>query len=436
MQGTQGTGAIAESRGATTPRRRYRAARLGLVAVLVVALVAGCSGDGSDGADGAPAAGGGDERTTTTAATSAPPTTVASPAPEEFTGSVEDFYRVPDPLPAGEPGDLIRIQPLGTEDGTVTVRVMYHSRDARDRDRAVTGLISYPEAAPPDGGWPVVSWAHGTTGLSAACAPSRLGGAAPGFGVEGVHVATDYVGLGPVGERHPYLSGASEGNSVIDAVRAAVRLEDTGAGHRWVAVGHSQGGHAALFAHELGQERAPELELLGTVAVAPAAVLDRTFGPGDQIVPRMVGLFALYGLAADHPELDPDDYVTPEIAAQAGLIDTACADQVIQAMVGVPTAYVNDPIVTEPAASILAGNDPGQVAVDSPLLVVGGSADTWVVPDRVDALFEQLCEVGQVTELAEIDGADHGSVVPDGQDVIGPWLEDRFAGAEPTDSCA
>ena len=34
--------------------------------------------------------------------------------PGLFEGTVEAFYAVPDPLPAGEPGTLLRYQPLGT----------------------------------------------------------------------------------------------------------------------------------------------------------------------------------------------------------------------------------------------------------------------------------------------------------------------------------
>lgn len=173
---------------------------------------------------------------------------------------------------------------------------MYHSRDAQDRDRAVTGILTYPTATPPDGGWPVVSLANGTVGLASPCALSRRGRAAPTFGVEGVGVVTDYIGLGPVGELHPYLSRPSEGHSVIDAVRAARNLAEAGAGTRWLAIGHSQGGHGALSAHELAEEYAPELELLGTVSLAPAALFDRTYGGIDPIVAHIVGIRSKPGL--------------------------------------------------------------------------------------------------------------------------------------------
>ena len=360
-----------------------------------------------------------------------------------FTGALEDFYRVPQPLPIGEPGDVIRVQPLAdpprasADRATASVRVMYHSRDAQNHDRAVTGTITYPTTVAPAGGWPVVAWAHGTTGLTSICAPSRRAGSAPSFGVDGVRVATDYIGLGPIGERHAYLSGASEAHSVIDIVRAARHVPEANAGSRWVAIGHSQGGHAALFTNELGKAYAPELELLGTVVVAPAAVLDRTFGPADQIVPRMVGLMALYGLATDHPDLKPIDYVGVEVAARAGVIDEKCTKEVVQQMfpISPDTFYKHDPSATEPARSILLANDPGHVKVDAPMLLVYGSADSWVVPERVHFLFDQLCRVHQVVQLEEIGGATHDSVVGQGASTITTWFHDRLAGRPAPDNC-
>jgi pimeloyl-ACP methyl ester carboxylesterase len=284
----------------------------------------------------------------------------------------------------------------------------------------------------------VVSWAHGTTGLAAPCAPSRAGGAAPAFGVEGVRVATDYVGLGPVGERHPYLSGPSGAHGVIDAVRAARALPGSGAGARWVAVGHSQGGHAALFTSELAADHAPELELLGTAVVAPAAALTETFGPADVIVPHMVGVMALYGLAADHPELDPHDYVSEEVVAVEDVVDEACSDVVVATMAPIPVEafYDRHPLETEPARSIVEANDPGGVASPSPLLLVHGTADTWVVPARVDHVAERLCSVGQVTERLEVPDATHDTVVPLAAEAIGSWFAARIAGDPPVDDCA
>src|SRR4051812_23688017 len=84
-----------------------------------------------------------------------------------------DFYAATSPLPYRRSGTVIWADSIAAAPGYGALRVMYHSRDAENRDRAVTGTIYYPTDRPPPGGWPVVSWAHGTSGLSSSCAPSR-----------------------------------------------------------------------------------------------------------------------------------------------------------------------------------------------------------------------------------------------------------------------
>jgi hypothetical protein len=251
-------------------------------------------------------------------------------------------------------------------------------------------------------------------------------------------VVTDYIGLGPVGEIHPYLSRPSEAHSVIDAVRAARNLPAAGAGRRWLAIGHSQGGHAALATNELAEEYAPELELLGTVSLAPAALFDRTYGGIDDIVVRIVGVMALYGAASEHPEIDPDDFVGPATAAVAPVLEDRCLDDIIVAFLAIPaeTFYLRNPLDSEPSRSILLGNDVGNVRVDAPLLLVGGTADQRVVIERVRDLLVRLCEAGQVTEYLELEGATHDNEYAGAAARIEAWFASRLAGEAAIDSCA
>ena len=127
----------------------------------------------------------------------------------------------------------------------------------------------------------MLSWAHGTTGVADISAPSRD---APGHPSHiytqladatlnqwvkrgWVVTRTDYEGLGTPGS-HPYLVGASEARSTVDILLAARQLHP-GIGRRWAVMGHSQGGHAALFTASLAPTWAPGLELIGAVAIAP-----------------------------------------------------------------------------------------------------------------------------------------------------------------------
>src|SRR3954453_18317492 len=144
------------------------------------------------------------------------------------------FYTPPSKLPGKRHGDLIWARKLTGADALSGARlnelVLYRSISSAGKPIAVSGTVSLPKGKPPKGGWPVISYAHGTTGIADACAPTRDTGKATvtplnlyidpllerwlkaGYAV----VRTDYEGLGTPGA-HPYLVGTSEGRSVLDA---------------------------------------------------------------------------------------------------------------------------------------------------------------------------------------------------------------------------
>ena len=82
---------------------------------------------------------------------------------------------------------------------------------------------------------------------------------------------------------------------MLEQVRAARALTAANAGRRFVVWGHSQGGHAALYSGELAGSYAPELDLLGIAAVAPATFLaelvQRDLGTAKG---RILGAMALH----------------------------------------------------------------------------------------------------------------------------------------------
>ena len=86
------------------------------------------------------------------------------------------FYKPPNQLPK-QHGTLIwarkatGLVPLA--DAKYTKLVLYSSRTPQGAKDAISGSVSVPKGKPPKGGWPVITWAHGTTGVADACAPSR-----------------------------------------------------------------------------------------------------------------------------------------------------------------------------------------------------------------------------------------------------------------------
>jgi hypothetical protein len=60
------------------------------------------------------------------------------------------FYETPEPLPAGKPGELIRVEQayeyhLSYE--ASTFRILYHSLSAQGKDVAVSGVVLVPDGA-------------------------------------------------------------------------------------------------------------------------------------------------------------------------------------------------------------------------------------------------------------------------------------------------
>ena len=166
------------------------------------------------------------------------------------------FYRPPAELPDGPAGTIIRQEDVdGVPADRRAWRVLYTSTAPDGSPIAVSGVVVAPSGEPPAGGWPVVAWAHGTTGVASRCAPSLETGAGTHLVPEldallagGTVVAiTDYAGLGTPGP-HPYLVGESEGRAVLDSIHAARALLGSEAATTAAVFGHSQGGHAAVFA--------------------------------------------------------------------------------------------------------------------------------------------------------------------------------------------
>ncbi len=242
------------------------------------------------------------------------------------------FYTPPEPLPPGQPGDVIRSEPsrlvlepsgqLGAIMATGT-RVMYRSIDSRGNPMAVTGTYFEPfNDWPGAGPRPLIVYGPGTQGLGDQCAPSRMFNQgihfAPfldiAFNYESMFLATlvargfavmmtDYQGLGTPGV-HTYVNRIAQADAMLDAGRAAMRLPGTSLDPNgpMAMFGYSQGGGAAAAAAELASSYAPELNIVGTYAGAPPADLEELipFADGSLLV-GVIG-YALNSVMATYPE--------------------------------------------------------------------------------------------------------------------------------------
>jgi len=354
-------------------------------------------------------------------------------------GPIPGFYTPPPNGLSSVAGSTVRTQPFDTGvPGARAWRVLYRSTGMDGTPVAVSGVVIAPRDDPPAGGYPVVAWAHPTTGIARRCAPSLesdFGATIPGAAAlikRGfVIAATDYVGLGGPGT-HPYLVGTSAARSVLDSVRAAASLVSTSGD--FVVWGHSQGGHAALWTGELARDYAPELKLRGVAAAAPASELAPLFV--DDIDTTGGEVFATLALLswAKVYKLDISTVMKGTAMPSAWIMGSACltgstgllTDSV--ALHLLPQAFLKaDPTKIAPWKSIVAENTPRKLPPGLPVLIAQGSDDSVIEPEVTRNFARGLCRSGVPVKLLEIE-ANHLSIASLSADRVVAWLSARAGG--------
>jgi pimeloyl-ACP methyl ester carboxylesterase len=363
-----------------------------------------------------------------------------------FTG---DPFFDPGDAPPGQPGDIIRARPLATTiDGARAWQVLHWSRTAEDRPVAVSATVFAPtaDAAPPR---PVLAWAHGTTGMGDQCSLSAEldAGSAPeqalvalGVGRGMTVVVPDYQGLGTPGD-HAYLVGQAEGRNVLDGIRAATRLEGSGAtaDSRSVVWGHSQGGGAAAFTAELQPTYAPDVHLVGAAVGAPASDLTAASGSGP-VDPAYRGflMMVVVGMRAGYPSLAADDsLLSPDGRQALTEVDTQCLGDALGAFRDRDPRMLlaGLPIDQSRWHDALEANRAGDRPTDVPIFIYHGADDPLVPPALSAQLLERYCALGVTASRTVYPGTNHTSVIAAALDDITGYLSARLEGVPAPSDC-
>lgn len=359
-----------------------------------------------------------------------------------------DAYRVPDPLPSAEPGTLLAVTPSRvskTFDGARRIELLYVSSTRTGQPVAVSGTLLTPAGTEPEGGWPIASWGHGTTGVADVCAPSTTENLfyneyaqqvrsllATGYAV----AASDYIGLATPGQ-HSYSVGVDLGNAMADIVPAA-RTADAKLSTTWFAIGHSEGGQAALFATR-SSDRHPELQLAATVAIAPTSSLDialQAIIAGGLPADVVYGLYLLVGLSTVDPSITVEQFSGPAAAPHLDLItQSGCLLDAFPefATENVEQVFKISPTDMERISGLLAtvGN-PDQEPTVGPLLLVQGEEDQDIPAGITELLSEHLQELGVDVTLRVYPDLGHDSVLGPATCETLDWLA-QHGGPDPVD---
>jgi glycerophosphoryl diester phosphodiesterase len=302
-----------------------------------------------------------------------------------------------------------------------------------------TGLVYLPDRDAPAGGWPVASYAHATVGVADKCAPSANPGLAEGivaslFADQNMAVVmSDYPGLGTPGDNF-FLDGPSAGNSVLDIARAAAKIDGVSLSNRTVLIGHSQGGHAALFAAENAKTHAPDLNIVAVVAGAPPSQLNSFVGRVANSKRRGYSALVAKGLSEVNTDLKLAEVLTPEGLEVAKSFDAECSDQIIDAA-STSKLLKSDSLPQEWKVALDA-NEPGTRPIAAPLLLFHGDQDELIPFESSAVLMEKYKKLGTSVERKAYPGADHTSVILLALGDISQWVGNIVNPVEAADTAA
>jgi pimeloyl-ACP methyl ester carboxylesterase len=363
------------------------------------------------------------------------------------------FYEWDDADLLGAAGTLVRAERvLGAPEGSIGWRILFRSRDVHDDPVIVSGTVLVPDGDGEGADRPVVSWGHPTTGAAQRCAPSL--GIDPWVTIEGatalvddgyVVVASDYPGMGARGP-WSYLIGESEGRSLLDAARAVRALDGSDAGDRVVLWGHSQGGHAALFAARSAPGYAPDLDVRAVAVAAPAVELGELLrddiGDSAGVALGSYAFWAyerVYGPEPNGPRLDQiltpaGSAATPAMAERCLIGEHRSLHRIADPLVG---RYLREsPADVEPWSELLERNTPTDEPYDLPVFVAQGGDDDLVRPATTASYVARLCAAGQPVQFHRVAGASHLTIALRSMPQVRRFFAAALDGRSPPDTCS
>jgi pimeloyl-ACP methyl ester carboxylesterase len=378
----------------------------------------------------------------------------AAPTPQGVRTSItshtpDAFYDPPSDVPH-QPGALLRSEPLKDvilPAGIRGWRILY-ATTVDDSTPATAVATVFAPTDPSTGPRPVVAWGHATTGLLQKCMPSLL--SAPTKGVPErdrmvmagwVVVATDY-SFAEKGGPHPYLIGEGEARATLDSVRAAQQISELTLDKRVVVWGYSQGGHAALWTGIVGPRYAPDLKILGIVAIAPAAniknilamnvAMDKRFGP-----------YLALSYSRFYPDITFEQALRPEALDAARQIVNLCdfiPPEDLERIEALAATFDGPALATSSNKALQARleQNTADSLIQAPVVIAQGLSDTVVPPAASDAYVDERCAAGQGLEYWTFAGRDHLTIIQPGislRELLIRWTTARFANEPPASGC-
>lgn len=364
---------------------------------------------------------------------------------ESGLSSDPDFYQWSGDIPTA--GTLLREEEyLGSHpEDSIARKILYATTYSDGSPAMASAVVTYPKSSTRDGGQrTVLAWQHGTTGVAQPCAPSLTTEALSEEAIPGISeaiergwvvVATDYPGQG-TGGKFPYLIGDGEGRSTLDAVRAVGSLSEAQAGTDALLWGHSQGGHATLFADQIANKYAPEINVRGVAALsaaaAPLSLAQKVLDSENGALSAVIGSFVLVPYSDEYADVHLKDYVAPGMVPLVRTYASRCVADRSMALSALSATVVSEvsPILnTSISGSPLEFRLRENIASgegSAPLFLGIGTDDEVVDVEIQRELADRAQASGRVVEVNEYSDGTHMSVVAPGSTMISDLY--RWAG--------
>jgi pimeloyl-ACP methyl ester carboxylesterase len=222
----------------------------------------------------------------------------------------------------------------------------------------------------------------------------------------------------------------------------ARQIPGVGGGKDYALWGYSQGGHAALFAADLSDRYAPELQLKGVAAVAPPTDL-ATLMRADlgSVAGRILASFTLASWNKKYgAPLEP--LVDKNASAVIAEVGRSCVDDIggqLDALAAQKSLVQNflkaDPTRLPPWSGLLVENSKFSLSAKVPALIIQGDSDDLVRPAVTTAFVRASCRSGNPVQYTVLKGKGHGaSIAAAAHDAVN-WLAARLNGKATRGNC-
>jgi pimeloyl-ACP methyl ester carboxylesterase len=256
-----------------------------------------------------------------------------------------------------------------------------------------------------------------------------------------VAIATDY-SFAEKGGPHPYLIGEGEARAALDSVRAARQMPELTLDKRLIVWGYSQGGHAALWTGIVGPRYAPDLEICGIAAIAPAANIRNILATNREMDKRF-GPYLARSYSRFYPDITFEQAIRPEALEAAREMVNLCDFLPVEdsERIETLTATFEGPALATSSNKALQArleqNTP-DAPIQAPVLIAQGLSDVVVPPSATDAYVNERCAADQQLEYWTFAGRDHLTIIQPGTPLEGPlikWTTARFANKPQATGC-